>query len=77
MQQHTADFGRRLGHEDARAREAPHRYRQRADVILMRMRNQDCFNFPIGDWLKIRQRILSGVLWMHSAIEHQSVAANL
>src|SRR5438876_1059826 len=43
----------------------------------MGMRNQDCFDLAIGDCLQMRQRIFAGVLWMHSAIEHQLVTTNL
>ena len=35
------------------------------------------FDLPTSDRFEIRQRILTGVLGMHSAIEHQSVAADL
>jgi len=77
VQKHAADFRRGLRHENMRAWKAPHCDRQRADVILMGMRNQDRVDRPVGDCLKMRQRILPGVLWMHSAIENQPVAADL
>jgi hypothetical protein len=77
VQKHIANLSGSLRHENARAWKASHCHRQRADVILMRMRNQNSFDLGIGDCLELRQRILPGVLWMHSAIEHQLVTANL
>ena len=77
VQKHTANFRRGLCHENTRAWKAPHRDRQRADVILMGMRNQDRLDPPTSDRLQMRQRILPGVLWVHAAIEQQPVAANL
>ncbi len=43
----------------------------------MGVRNQNRVDSPVGDCLQMRQRILPGVLRMHSAIEQQPVAANL
>ena len=43
----------------------------------MSVRDQDRFDAPVGDCIQIRQRILPGVLRMHSAIEHQPVTADL
>ena len=77
MQKHTADLRRRLCHENARTWKAPHCQRQRTDVILMSVRNQDRLNFVFADCFQMRQRIFPGVFWMHSAIEHQPVTANL
>ena len=77
VQKHAADFRRGLRHENTRAWKAPHRDRQRADVILMGMRNQDRLDPPTSDRLQMRQRILAGVFWMHPAIEQQPVPANL
>ena len=47
------------------------------DVILMGVRDQDRFDLLISDRFEIRQRILTSVLGMHPAIEHQSMAAHL
>ena len=77
MQKSIADFRGRFRHENTCPWLAPHQHRQRADVILMGVRDQDCFDFPIGDRFEIGQRILAGVLWMHSAIEHEPVTTNL
>ena len=77
VQKHAADFRRCLRHENTRAWKAPHRDRQRADVILMGMRNQDRLNPPTSDRLQMRQRILAGVLWVHPAIEQYPVTADL
>ena len=41
MQKRAPDFRGRFRHEDARIRLAPHQDRQRADVILVRMRDQN------------------------------------
>ena len=51
--------------------------RHPADVVLMRVRNQNRLNFAIADCFKIRQRILSGIFRVHSAIQQQAVSANL
>ena len=77
VQKYAADLGRRFGHENARGGKASHGQRQCADVILMGVRDQDRFDLVVSDRFEIRQRILTSVLGMHSAIEHQSVAANL
>ena len=77
VQKHAADLSRGLGHENARGWKASHGHRQCADVILMGVRNQDRLDLPVGDRFEIRQRILTGVLGMHSAIEHQPMPAHL
>src|SRR5205807_10106910 len=41
------------------------------------MRNQNRFYFAVGDCLQVRQRLFASVLWVHSAIEHQTVTSNL
>jgi hypothetical protein len=46
-------------------------------MVLMTVRDQDCVDFFVCDRLEIRQRILAIVFRMHSAIEHQPVAADL
>ena len=43
----------------------------------MGVRDQDRFDLLASDRFEIRQRILTSVLGMHSAIEHQSMAAHL
>ena len=43
----------------------------------MGVRDQDHFDLLASDRFEIRQGILTGVLGMHSAIEHQSMAAHL
>ena len=40
MEQRAADFRGRFAHEHARFWLPPHQHRQRADVVLMRMRNE-------------------------------------
>jgi hypothetical protein len=41
------------------------------------VRHQDRLNLAIADCFEIRQRILSGVFRVHSAIEQEPVSANL
>ena len=41
VEQCAADFRRHFAHEHARLWLPPHQHRQRADVVLMRMRNED------------------------------------
>ena len=77
MQQHAADFGSRLGHENACSRLPSHEHWQCPDVVLMTVRDQNRFNFPVRDRFEIRERIFAGILRMHSAIEHEAVPANL
>ena len=77
MQKDTADIGRRVGHENPRAWEAPHGQRQSADVVLMRVRYQNRLNLAVGDCLEQRQRIFASVFRMHSAVEQEPVRANL
>jgi len=43
-------------------------------MILVRMRDEDCVNLSIRDWLKIRQRIFSEIFRVHPAIEHEPMA---
>ena len=77
VQKDAANLGRSFRHKHTCTWKASHYQRQSADVILMRVRNQYCFNVPASDCLQVRQRILPCVLWMHPAIEHQPVAADL
>src|SRR5262245_28717340 len=77
VQKHVADLSRRFGHENACRWKAPHEHRQCAYVVLVSMRNQDRLDILPCDSLEIRQRVFTGVLGMHSAIEHQSMAAHL
>ena len=77
VQQHAADFGRRLGHEDARLRLATHQDRQCADVVLMGVRNNDRVEPAIAERFPIRQRLFAFKLRVHSGVEHKAVAARL
>jgi hypothetical protein len=77
VQEHTSDLGCGLGHENARAGEASHRQRQRADVILMRVRNKYRLDLTVGDCLEIRQRVFPGIFRVHSAIEQEPMGSNL
>ena len=75
VQQRIANFGGRLGHENARLRLPPHQHRQRADMVLMRMRNNDRVELSITEHFQIRQCFFALELRVHPAIEHQSTAA--
>ena len=77
MQKDAADLCRRLGHENPRARAASHAHRQGADVVLMRVRHQNCLDLAVGDCFEIRQRILPGVFRVHPAIKQEPVSADL
>ena len=77
MQKDGADIGCSLRHKNPRTREASDAHRQGTDVVLMRVRNQNRLNFAIADCFKIRQRILSGIFRVHSAIQQQAVSAKL
>jgi hypothetical protein len=77
VQKYVADLRRGFRHENAGGWKASHQYWQCADVILMGVRDQDRFDLLISDRFEIRQRILTSVLGMHPAIEHQSMAAHL
>jgi hypothetical protein len=46
-------------------------------MILMTVRDQNRFNFPPCDRFEVRKRFLAVVFWMHSAIEHDALSANL
>ena len=77
VQQRLADLASRFRHENARARLPPHHHRQRADVVLMRMRYDDRFRLSIFQRLEIRQRFFAGEFRMHSAIEDEALAVEL
>jgi len=77
VQKDAANLSRSFRHKNTCSWKPSHYHGQRADVVLMRVRNQDCFDVPAGDRLEVRQRVLACVLWMHPAIEHQPVAADL
>ena len=70
MQKCVPDLRAGLGHKDVRPRLTSHQHWQRADVIEVRMRNQNGIDLAIGDRPKVRQSILALLLGMHAAIEH-------
>ena len=77
MKKRVADFRRRFGHEHARLRLAAHQHRQCADVVLMRMRNDDRVEPPAAERVQIRQRLFALELRMHPAIEDQAMPGSL
>ena len=77
VQKRGADVRRRFRHENAGVRLPPHQHRQCADVVLMRMRDQNGVERSVRDRLEVRQRILALVFRMHPAIEHEALIADL
>jgi len=77
MEKKRADFAGRFRHENARMGLAPHQYRERSDVILMRVSDQNRVDGLAVDRLPIRQRILAGIFGMHPAIENQPRSSRL
>src|SRR5438094_9730671 len=77
MEKKRADFAGRFRHENARMGLAPHQYRKRSDVILMRVSDQNRVDGLAVDRLPIRQHILAGIFGMHPAIENQPRASCL
>src|SRR5881396_2238901 len=52
VQKNAADLGGGLAHENLGTREASGGHRQCADVVLMRMRNENRIDLTIGDCLE-------------------------
>ena len=77
VQKDAADVPRCLGHKNLRAREAPHRHGQGADVVLMSVRKQNRFDLAIGDCFEIWKCVLPSGFWVHPAIKQEPVSANL
>src|SRR6266700_3303580 len=73
MQKCVPDLRAGLGHKDVRLRLTSHQHWQRADVIEVRMRNQNGIDLAIGNRPKVRQSILALLLGMHPAIEDNSL----
>src|SRR2546430_1048511 len=72
-----ADCMGRVRHENARMGLASHQYRERSDVILMRVTDKNCVDGWAVDRLPIRQRIVASIFGMHPAIENQPRASRL
>src|SRR6266567_4841484 len=77
MEKKRADFAGRFRHENARMRLAPHQYRERSNVILMRVSDKNGVDCLALDRLPIRQRILAHLSGMHPAVENQPRASPL
>jgi hypothetical protein len=75
MQKGFADFAGRFGHENTGGGLPPHQNRQSANVILMRVRNEDGIEQSVSDRLEIGQGFVPFVLRMHPAIDHDPVIA--
>ena len=75
VQHHARQQPRRLGHENRSARVAAHEQRQRADVIVMRMREHDGVHGTIGEPGEIGDGLLALLLRVHPGIEHHGFAA--
>jgi hypothetical protein len=70
MQHHIGDARRGLCHEDGSLRFAPREERQRADVVLMGVRNDNGIDASFGNGSEIRGGDEALSLGMHSAIEN-------
>ena len=77
VQQVCADLVRRIGHKNAGRRMSPHQDGKRAEVILVRVRNQDGIEFPAINCLQVGQGGVSFVPRMHPAIEDQTLSGSL
>ena len=69
VQHDIGDARRGLCHEHPRLWFAPRQERQRTDMVLMRVRDNNGVNTPFGDWPEIRGCGDALSLWMHPAIE--------
>ena len=76
VQQDRADIVSRIGHENASRRVSPHQDRKRADMILVRVRNQNGIDLPAINRLQIRQGGLPFVPRMHPAIDDQALSGS-
>src|SRR5437763_16626227 len=68
MEKKRSNFAGRLRHENARVRLVAHQYRERSEVILLRMSDRkgvDCWDL---DRLPIWECILARTFGMHTAI---------
>jgi hypothetical protein len=52
----------------------PHQHGQCADVILMRVRDENGNDRAIVDWPPLGKSILALVIWVHPAIENEASA---
>ena len=77
MQERVADLRSRFRHENAGIGLPSHQHGKGANVVLVRMRDEDRIQLSIRDGLEIRQRVLAHALRMHPAIEHKATAADL
>src|SRR3979411_2353679 len=77
MQKRAADFRRRLGHEDARVRLAPHQHGQRAHRSEMRWGENDRVELPIAERAEVRERLFPLLLRMHSGVEYEPLPRSL
>src|SRR5438045_2736621 len=65
MEKKRADFAGRFRHENARMGLAPHQDRERSDVILMRVSDQNRVDGLSLDRLQIRKSIIAGICSIH------------
>src|ERR1700745_1505999 len=77
MEKKRANFAGRFRHENARVRLVAHQYRERSDVILMRMSDTNGVDCLALDWLPIWQRNLTSIFGVQPAIENQPSASRL
>src|SRR6266481_2887256 len=77
MKKKISDFAGRFRHGNAHVRPVAHQYRERSDVILMRVSDKNGVDCLALDRLPIWQRILADTFGMHPAIENQPPASRL
>ena len=77
MEKKRSNLAGRFRHENARVRLVAHQYRERSDVILMRMSDKNGVDCLALDRFPIWQRILTRIFGMHPAIENQPPASRL
>ena len=75
VEQRLADRRRRLGHENARLRLLPHQHRERANVIEMRVREEQGIDRTPRQHPEERQRHFALLLRVHAAIQHDPLPA--
>ena len=76
MQHDFANMRRRLGHKNRRLRLAARQHRQRTDVVLMRMGDDNCVHRAFGNLRKIRHHPESIDLRVRTGIEDDVLASD-
>jgi hypothetical protein len=77
VEKRASDFRRGFRHENARVRLPPHQDRQGADVIEVRMRDDNGIERAIAEDPKVWQGIFAFLLRMHAAVEDEPLTRGL